>query len=134
MTSAELLIDAFGRVPKNVHGAVADLSTDELSTPLEPGANSIAWLLRHLTRVQDDHIADVAGLAQVWTAAGWAKRFDLPFDDAATGHGHNTADIGALTDLPADLLLGYRDVRQCSVLQGGGGGVRGRAGRPERVL
>ncbi|MFC9895022.1 DUF664 domain-containing protein [Nocardia sp. NPDC127579] len=109
MTSADLLIDAFGRVQENVHGAVAGLSTEELSIRLEPGANSIAWLIWHLTRVQDDHIADVAELRQVWTAAGWAERFDLPFDDSATGYGHDTADIDAFTGTTAELLLGYYD-------------------------
>ncbi|MRH93538.1 DUF664 domain-containing protein [Nocardia sp. SYP-A9097] len=109
MTSADLLVDAFGRVKENVHGAVAGLTTEELSARLAPGANSIAWLIWHLTRVQDDHIADVAGLAQVWTAQGWAKRFDLVFDDAATGYGHDAADVAQLTGIRADLLLGYYD-------------------------
>ncbi|MEV0248554.1 DUF664 domain-containing protein [Nocardia sp. NPDC050712] len=116
MTSAELLIDAFGRVRENVHGAVAELTLDELSTRLEPGANSIAWLLWHLTRVQDDHIAEVAGLDQVWTAAGWAKRFDLPFDDAATGYGHGDAEIDALAGTSAELLLGYYDAVHAQTL------------------
>ncbi|PXX69346.1 putative damage-inducible protein DinB [Nocardia tenerifensis] len=109
MTSADLLIDAFGRVQENVHGAVSGLTQDELGVQLEPGANSIAWLIWHLTRVQDDHIADVAGLEQVWTAAGWAKRFGLPFDDAATGYGDNPDEVAQLGAVPADLLLGYYD-------------------------
>ncbi|QIS05482.1 DUF664 domain-containing protein [Nocardia brasiliensis] len=109
MTSAELLIDAFGRVQENVHGAVADLTPDELGVRLDPGANSIAWLLWHLTRVQDDHIADVAQRDQVWTTAGWADRFGLPFADAATGYGHSSADIEQLGRVSVELLLGYYD-------------------------
>lgn len=109
MTSADLLTDAFGRVQENVHGAVADLTADELGARLDPGANSIAWLLWHLTRVQDDHIAEVAGLDQVWTAAGWADRFGLPFADEATGYGHTAADIEQLGRVPVELLLGYYD-------------------------
>ncbi|MEU8896157.1 DinB family protein [Nocardia sp. NPDC048505] len=109
MTSAELLIDAFGRVRENVHGALAELSTAELGVSLEPGANSIAWLVWHLTRVQDDHVAEVAGLKQVWTAAGWSGRFDLPFPDSATGYGHTATEIAALDGVPADLLRGYFD-------------------------
>lgn len=109
MTSAELLVDAFGRVQENVHGAVAGLRQDELGARIDPDANSIAWLIWHLTRVQDDHVADVAGLEQVWTAAGWAKRFELPFDDAATGYAHRAADVAELGGVSADLLLGYYD-------------------------
>ncbi|MFI9504030.1 DUF664 domain-containing protein [Nocardia sp. NPDC052566] len=109
MTSAELLVDAFGRVQENVHGAVAGLGQEELAARIDPGANSIAWLIWHLTRVQDDHIAEVAGLEQVWTAAGWAKRFELPFDDAATGYGHDSAEVDGLGAVQAELLLGYYD-------------------------
>lgn len=109
MTSAELLVDAFGRVRENVHGAVAGLTGEELGVRLEPGANSIAWLVWHLTRVQDDHIADVAGTEQVWTAAKWAARFGLALDDADTGYGHSSAEVVALEGISAELLVGYHD-------------------------
>ncbi|MFI6999990.1 DinB family protein [Nocardia sp. NPDC050175] len=109
MTSADLLIDAFGRVQENVHGAVADLTTDELAVQLDPGANSIAWLIWHLTRVQDDHVADVADIDQVWTTAGWAERFGLPFDDTAIGYGDTPDEVAELGAVSADLLLGYYD-------------------------
>ncbi|MEV0292452.1 DUF664 domain-containing protein [Nocardia sp. NPDC050710] len=109
MTSADLLVDAFGRIRENVHGAIDGLTQAELATRLDPDANSIAWLVWHLTRVQDDHIADVAGIDQVWTAAGWAKRFDLPFPEAAHGYGHGSAEVAELGDVPAELLLGYFD-------------------------
>ncbi|MEV6102155.1 DUF664 domain-containing protein [Nocardia sp. NPDC051981] len=109
MTSADLLVDAFGRIKENVHGAVDGLTPAELATRPDGDANSIAWLIWHLTRVQDDHIADVAGLEQVWTAQGWAKRFDLPFDDSATGYAHSSAEVARLDGVSADLLLGYFD-------------------------
>ena len=53
--------------------------------PLAEGANSVAWLVWHLTRVQDDHVAEVAGRPQLWTSEGWDKRFDLPFPSSAIG-------------------------------------------------
>ncbi|MBO0855547.1 MAG: DUF664 domain-containing protein [Nocardia sp.] len=109
MTSADLLEDAFGRIKENVHGAVAGLTQSELAARLDPGANSIAWLIWHLTRVQDDHIADVAGTEQVWTSGGWARRFDLPFDDARIGFGDGPGEVAALAGAPAELLLGYHD-------------------------
>ncbi|BAW08322.1 chorismate synthase [Nocardia seriolae] len=112
-----MLVDGFGRVGENVHGAVAGLTTDELAARLDPDANSIAWLIWHLTRVQDDHIAEVAGLKQVWTAAGWAERFGLPFDDAATGYAHTSADVARLEGVPAELLLGYFDAVHAQTLE-----------------
>ena len=64
-----------------MHEAVDGLRRAAAWAPA-PGANTIGWLVWHLTRVQDDHVADVAGREQVWTAHGWAERFGLPFDPA----------------------------------------------------
>src|SRR3954470_14735657 len=108
MKSADLLADAFGRVRDAVHEAVEGLTTDDLSVRLGSGANSIAWLVWHLTRVQDDHISDAAGTEQTWTTDGWYERFGLPFSPAATGYGHRSRDV-AKVRAPADLLLGYHD-------------------------
>ena len=57
--------------------------------------------------MQDDHVAEVAGSEQVWTAEGWSRRFDLPFDDAATGYGHGPDDVPAVRVEDPQLLLGY---------------------------
>jgi Protein of unknown function (DUF664) len=74
MISSDLLADAFGRIREVVHQAVAGLTSDQLAYRVDGQTNSIAWLVWHLTRVQDDHIADVAGTEQVWTASGWNRR------------------------------------------------------------
>ena len=80
MHANDILIDAYGRVQEEVHAALDGLTPDQLHARLVPDANSIAWLVWHLTRVQDDHVADAAGLDQVWLTQGWEKRFglDLP--------------------------------------------------------
>ncbi len=109
MSSADILIDAFGRIRDAVHEAVDGLGPDDLTYRVDDGANSIAWLVWHLTRVQDDHVADVAGLAQVWTAKGWAARFDLPFAADATGYGDNAEDVAAVRVKSGELLTGYHD-------------------------
>ena len=112
MTSNDLLADAFERVRDAVHPAANGLSLEELAFRPDPESNSIAWLVWHLTRIQDDHVAGLHGGEQVWTAGGWAKRFDLPLDDADTGYGHGPEDVAAVV-ADADLLLGYfEDVHQ----------------------
>ena len=63
MNTADLLTDAFDRVRETVHGVVDGLTTEQLAVRIDGHANSIAWLVWHLTRVQDDHIAEVAGTA-----------------------------------------------------------------------
>jgi hypothetical protein len=63
----------------------------------------------HLSRIQDDHVADVAGTEQVWTSGGWAQRLRLPFDESATGYGHGPDEVAAVKVDSGDLLTGYHD-------------------------
>ncbi|GLY77652.1 mycothiol transferase [Actinoallomurus iriomotensis] len=109
MNSAELLTDAFERVRETVHEVVDGLSPDRLAARLTEDSNSIAWLVWHLTRVQDDHIADVAGVEQVWTAGGWAERFGLPLPPSDTGYGHDAEAVAAVRVESGELLTGYYD-------------------------
>ena len=109
MTSAELLVDAFGRVRQVVHRVVGGLTPEQLAFRVDPEANSIAWLVWHLTRIQDDHVADVARTEQVWTAQGWVKRLGLPFDPRDTGYGHRPAEVAAVRVSSGELLVGYHD-------------------------
>ena len=108
MTSADLLADAFGRIREEVHQAVDGLSRQQLAYRAAAGANSIAWLVWHLTRIQDDHIAGAAGFGQVWTSKGWADRFGLPFPPSATGYGHDSREVAGV-QADAEALAGYHD-------------------------
>lgn len=107
MVSNELIIDAFERVKEVVHQTAEGLGIDELTYRPTHMANSIAWLIWHLTRIQDDHIADLTGEKQVWTT-GWFDKFNLPFKETATGYGQ-TSDKVAAVQVSADLLIDYYD-------------------------
>ncbi len=109
MQSRDLLLYAYGQIAETFRSTVAGLSADELATRVGPDANPIGWLAWHLLRVQDDHVADVAGTEQVWTADGWAGRFGLPVADPATGYGMSGEEVAAVRVPSADLLLGYSD-------------------------
>ena len=116
MTPADVYIDFFERILENGVAAVDGLTDEQLAHRIQPDANSIAWLVWHLTRVQDDHVADVAGVEQVWTAQGWNRKFALPLDDADIGYGHTSEQVGQVTVAEVDLLLGYHDaVHRASV-------------------
>ncbi|HEY0258232.1 MAG TPA: DUF664 domain-containing protein [Lacisediminihabitans sp.] len=107
--STDILIDAFGRIRDGLRRTVRDLDEAQLSTRIEQGSNSIAWLLWHLSRVQDDHLADAMGTEQVWTAGGWARRFALPFPDDATGYGQSDEEVAAVRNVSGALLADYHD-------------------------
>jgi uncharacterized damage-inducible protein DinB len=108
VTVADVLTDAFGRIRGVVHRAVDGLTAEQLAYRADPRANSIAWLVWHLTRIQDDHIADVAELPQVWIAQDWMQRFALPFPAGEHGYGHSAEDVAAV-HADAGLLVGYHD-------------------------
>jgi len=103
-----LLIEAFARIQAVVHSVLRGASSEMLTYRVDPGANTMAWLIWHLTRVQDGHISELLDDEQVWTAEGWVGRFDLPFDPEATGYGQNAGDVAAV-HAEAELLAGYYD-------------------------
>ena len=109
MASTDLLVDAFGRIRQVVHKVVDGLTPAQLAFRVDPEANSIAWLVWHLTRIQDDHVADAAQSEQVWTSRGWVERFGLPFGPLATGYGHRADDVAAVRVSSGELLVGYHD-------------------------
>ncbi len=108
MDVSELMTDALGRVRDLVRSTVEGLGDDDLGWRPDPEANSIAWLVWHLTRIEDDHVADVADSTQVWTDDGWADRFGLPFPVGDHGYGHAPEQVGQVR-VSADLLAGYHD-------------------------
>jgi hypothetical protein len=108
-SSADLLVDGFNRIAEEVHNAADGLSAEQLAYRADAEANSIGWLIWHLTRVQDDHVAAVARVEQAWTGQDWAKRFDLPFEPGDIGYGHGVEDVASVRVASPELLTGYHD-------------------------
>ena len=106
MLTGEAFADAFGRVREVVRSTLDAMSPDDLTRRPADGTNTVAWLVWHLSRVQDDHLADAFGAEQVWTSQGWADRFRLPLDPSDTGYGHTPGQVASVR-LTADQLLAY---------------------------
>lgn len=109
MHAKDILIDGYSRIQESVHAAVEGLGPDALNHRPSPAANSISWLVWHLTRIQDDHVADAFGLDQVWLTQGWEKRFGLDLPPRDHGYGHTAAQVAKVTVDSPDLLTGYYD-------------------------
>jgi hypothetical protein len=108
MEAAGLVQDALGRVRDMVRDALKDLSNEELLAPPKP---HIAWLVWHLSRVQDANFSGLLNRPQLWIADGWHARFGMPPDprDYGSGHRQTRAQVDAfqITDKP--LFLDYLD-------------------------
>lgn len=107
MNCTDVLLDGFGRLPETLRVCLEGLSPDQLAFRPAEQANSIGWLAWHLTRVQDDHVADLAGRPQAWLEGGWHARFDRPADEDDTGFGHSAEEVARLRPASAQLLLEY---------------------------
>jgi uncharacterized damage-inducible protein DinB len=104
MDTSDLFEDAFGRI----YEQYADLAgLDHEALHHRPGGtgNSIAWLLWHLARVQDNHVADLAGAGELWPS--WRDRFGLALDPDDTGYGHISEQVDAVRVEDPALLTGY---------------------------
>ena len=107
MELSELLIDVFDRVAEHVKEAVSGLDLDALHAAPEPGSNPIAWLVWHLTRVQDHHVAEIVDEAQVWISGNWAPRFGVEPDAQDIGYGHTWEEVLTVRAESAAVLVEY---------------------------
>ena len=105
----ELLIEAYDRLPDLIRSAVDGLSPEQLHWAPAPGANSVGWLIWHLTRVQDHHLGEVLDREQVYLSSGWAARFGLKADPSDIGYGHTPAQVAGVRPESAQSLVEYYD-------------------------
>jgi uncharacterized damage-inducible protein DinB len=109
MDARELMQDLFSRVDEHVQDILDGLSVDELATEPEPGSNSIAWEVWHLTRVQDAHVAEALERDQVYVEGSWAGRFGRPDDPSDVGYGHSPAEAASVRPDDVKALAEYYD-------------------------
>ena len=103
----ELLIDGYGRVLEALEEALNGLTQDDLNQLPRPDCNSMGWLAWHLTRVQDDHVADLMGEKQLWLSEGWHAKFNRASSAKDVGFGHSSEDVAAFKSPDVATLLAY---------------------------
>jgi len=108
METSELLSDMFGRIRELYVDIAGDLTPDAAHHRPGGTGNSIAWLLWHTARVQDDHVAGLAGNRQAWHD-GWVEGFDLPFDVDDIGYGHTSEQVDAVRIEDLSPLVEYHE-------------------------
>jgi hypothetical protein len=105
MDTAALLTDHFARI-RDLYGDLArDL--DEASLRHRPGGtgNPPAWLLWHVARLQDEHVAHLASEPQRWP--DWGHRLGLDNGPDDIGYGHTSAQVDAIRVTEPTLLIAY---------------------------
>ncbi|MGZ4693942.1 MAG: mycothiol transferase [Acidimicrobiales bacterium] len=107
MDTSEILIDLFGRVAEHVGNAVEGLDAEQLATPPVPGSNPIGWLIWHLTRVEDAHVAELLEDDQIWTTGDYARRVGVEPDPHNSGYGHTPEQVASIRPEGPEVLLEY---------------------------
>ena len=103
----DLLIELFDRIPEHVARVVEGLDAEALSTSPVPGTNPIGWLVWHLTRVQDHHVAELLGEDQIWASGDWASRVGVAPDPRNTGYGHTAEEVATIRPGGPEVLVDY---------------------------
>jgi uncharacterized damage-inducible protein DinB len=109
MRIPDLLIELYDRIPPLVHDVADGLSSDDLQWRPSPEANSIGWLLWHVSRVQDHHISELLDEPQLWASGDWASSFQLEPDPTNTGYGHTPADVDTVCAESPEAVTAYCD-------------------------
>ncbi|NQW21418.1 MAG: DUF664 domain-containing protein [Chloroflexi bacterium] len=107
MESSELLVEAYSHITRIVHQAADGLSQEQLAYRPEVGSNSIAWLVWHLTRIQDSHLKNVVQLQEAWLTEEWSERFGMS-ESTTIAFGDGPEEVAAMRP-PHAILLGYHD-------------------------
>lgn len=110
MDGSTVLLELYGRVPPLCTAVVDGLDVDALTRRPTLEANPIAWLVWHLTRVQDHHVSELLDREQCYLAGAWAPRFGLDPDPEDTGYGHTAAQVATVRPVSPQVLLDYHQI------------------------
>ena len=78
------------------------------------GSNSIAWLVWHMAKVEDNwSIVRIAGGEGVWDSGNWAERTGISVE--SNGYGQVMDEVRSMPNVPISELIAYYDaVREAS--------------------
>jgi hypothetical protein len=103
----QLVTNIFLRISQELEMILDGLTVEELNKQPAPDANTIGWLIWHLTRGQDRGLGDVMGEEQLWIKDKWYAKFNRAPDPADTGFRHSPKDIAAFRSPDGKTLLEY---------------------------
>jgi len=103
----DIILDALGRVHELVPAVLKGLIREDVLWRPDGGSNSIGWLIWHLTRVEDDHLASLSSRKQVWETGGFREKFNLPYPESSVGFGMSSDDVAKFDIASSDLLIDY---------------------------
>lgn len=116
MTLNEFIESAFEKEHQYLTDALADLTPEEAAWRAGPEANSINWILWHMTRVEDMWFQFfIQRKNEIWERDGWNEKFGLPTRD--NGFGHTPEQVANFPPLDLAELTNYGDAVRRETLE-----------------
>ena len=109
MELKDFITNLLSGLPRTLHIALDGITADHLVHRPGEQSNTVAWLVWHLTRIQDRIISDLSGREQAWVTDGWHAKFGRPADAMDTGMGCTPEQVLSIRPESPQLLLDYYD-------------------------
>ncbi len=109
MEAKDIVLDGLNRIYGLLQRTLKDLTPEDLHRQPSPDTNTIAWLIWHLTRVQDVSISGLMDQEQVWTSQGWHAVFGMDANPGQDGFGDTPEQVAAFRAPSAQTLLDYHE-------------------------
>ena len=103
----QLIVNIYGHIAVLLEEFLDELTVDDLNKQPHPDCNSMGWFAWHLTRWQDQTIADLMSEEQLWIKDEWYVKFNRPPDPTDTGKGHSSQDVAVFMSPNVGTLLEY---------------------------
>ncbi|WP_019769319.1 DinB family protein [Streptococcus sobrinus] len=107
MSPLELSIDTLERAQERFLETLDQMTVEEANTMPKPLIKSVTWLIWHSSRVLDYQISPLAGLPQLYEAAGFKERFNLDLPDDTQDWCHTPQEAAKVVVSDKELLKDY---------------------------
>ena len=106
----QVIVGLLERATNQIKLATDGATDEQLYYRPTSNANSIAWLVWHLSRLQDLISSSLSGEAEVWHTDRWVEQFALAPDlpNEATGWGDSAEQVAAFR-VERGTLFGYME-------------------------
>ncbi len=107
MSKLEFLMDTLERGQERFLETLEQMTVAETNTMPNPLIKSVTWLIWHSSRVLDYQISPLAGLPQLYEAAGFKERFNLDLPDDTEDWRHTPEEAAKVVVKDKHILIDY---------------------------
>jgi len=109
MELKDIALHSFKDAQSALTQALDGLSDQDIMWQPRPGANHIAFILWHMTRVEDSFVQSFfQRTPQVWETGKWHEKLNLPSDPRAVGFGYTAEQVDSFPHVRLRDLVDYQ--------------------------